>query len=107
MTDTINGTRTTADELRELIFLFPRDLALHRKFILAVADEIDRLRALVGRQKNAAKRCLAIARDEAEVYRDCLAARTAEGNAEGVHAAQAAMVACHRIADRIEGEVVT
>ncbi len=90
----VNDTRQLADELRELIALFPRDLALHRGFLTMVASELDYLRAMLSRQRNAAKRCAEIAREEARVY---------EPNVED----QGAMMACNRIADRIEGEVVT
>ncbi len=121
MTDTTNGTMTTADQIRSWIDNFPNLAITARGLLQHACAELDRMHEfaasqseriaaqsdLLSRQKNAAKRCLAIARDEAAVYRDCLAARTAEDNAEGVHAAQAAMVACNRVADRIEGEVMT
>ncbi len=77
-----------------------------------MADELDRCHAdlaiaaeriaaqseLLSRQRDAAKRCLEIALEEAATY---MAAKDF-GLAEGV-----AATACRRIADRIEGEVLT
>ncbi len=109
----------TADELRELIQLFPRDLALHRGFLLRVADELDMLHSdmwsagvridqqadLLSRQRNAAQRCLAIAQEEAEVYNRQLFGLNI--SADDFRTFSGATMACRRIADRIEGEVLT
>lgn len=99
---------TAAADLRRLCDLFPRDLALHRKLLLDVAASLEHAHAnalaqaeriaaqadLLGRQRNAAKRCAEIAREEAASY-------------AADELLQACAFACRRIADRIEGEVLT
>ncbi len=109
--DNVPKDVSTSADLRNLIELFPRDFSLHRKFLLSIADELDMLHRdmteaatriglqsdLLSRQKNAAKRCFEIAKEEAETY---------QRHANDYPTNGAAAVACRRIADRIESEVV-
>ncbi len=111
----------TSDDLRHLLALFPRDLALHRAKLLAAADELDALHRdmteaatriglqsdLLSRQKNAARRCAEIAREEAKRYDDYRQEVVAIGDLYAANNASISTVACRRIADRIEGEVLT